>query len=177
MNHLLPFLILVVVALVMIGVLSALLSRGGGAGALPYVAADALLTAAERAFFGVLQQALAPDYHLFAKVRLADIIELPRGLPAKRRAAAFNRISAKHADFVACDPQTFRIVGVIELDDRSHRAPERQRRDQFMDAALAVASIPILRVAAQRSYSVSALRQQAEAAFHSRAFQTSTGNA
>jgi len=177
MNNPIYLAVLVVVALVVIGALSALLSRGGGTSDLPYVAADALLTPAERSFFGVLQQALAPNYHLFAKVRLADIIELQRGLPAKRRSAAFNRISAKHADFVACDPQTFRIVGVIELDDSSHRATKRQQRDQFMDSALAAASIPILRVAAQRSYSASTLRQQAEAAFHPDALQTSTGNA
>ena len=69
-----------------------------------YVAAEALLTPAERSFFLVLPQALTPDYHLFVKVRLADIIEVQRGLSAKRRFPAFNRISAKHADFVACDP-------------------------------------------------------------------------
>lgn len=139
---------------------------------LPYVAADSLLTPAERSFFGVLQQALAPDYHVFAKVRLADIIDLQRGLSGKRRYAAFNRISAKHADFVACDPQTFRVVGVIELDDSSHRVARRQQRDRFMDSALAAASIPILRVPAQRSYSSSALREQAPVIFHSYTLKT-----
>ena len=167
---------LAVLVVVVLGVFAALLSRRGGTSDLPYVAADSLLTPAERSFFGVLQQALAPNYHLFAKVRLADIIELERGLSGKRRYAAFNRISAKHADFVVCDPQTFRVVGVIELDDSSHRASKRQQRDQFMDSALAVASIPVFRVPAQRSYSVSTLREQAEAAFHLSAPQTSTGN-
>jgi hypothetical protein len=177
MNHLSYLAILVVVALLVFGALAALVARGGGTSDSPYVAADSLLTPAERSFFGVLQQALTPDYHLFAKVRLADIIELPRGLSGKRRYAAFNCISAKHADFVACDPQTFRIVGVIELDDGSHRAAKRQQRDQFMDSALAAASIPVLRVTAQRSYSAATLREQAEAAFRPNALRTSTGNA
>lgn len=177
MNNPLYLAVLVVVAFVILGALSALVSRGGGTIDLPYVAADSLLTPAERSFFGALHQALSPDYHLFAKVRLADIVELQRGLSGQRRYAAFNRISAKHADFVACDPQTFRIIGVIELDDSSHRAAKRQQRDQFMDSALAAASIPILRVTAQRSYSTSTLREQAEAAFHSNALQSSTGNA
>jgi hypothetical protein len=155
---------MVVVALGVLGALSALVSRRG-ASDFPYLATDSLLTPAERSFFGVLQRALSPDYHLFAKVRLADIIELQRDLSDKRRCAAFNRISAKHADFVVCDPQTFRIVGVIELDDRSHRASKRQVRDQFMDSALGAASIPVLRVPVQRSYSASTLREQADAAF------------
>lgn len=177
MNNLPYLLSLVVVAVVALGVLSALVSRNAGTRDLPYVAADALLTPAERSFFGVLQQALAPNYHIFAKVRLADIVEVQRGLSVKRRFAAFNRVSAKHADFVACDPQTFRIVGVIELDDRSHRATKRRQRDQFMDSALAAASIPILRIPAQSSYSASSLREQADAAFRPDALRTSTGNA
>lgn len=172
MNDLFIPIVLVVVVIVILYALSDFVSRGSGTSDLPYVAAGSLLTPAECSFFCVLQKALAPDYHIFAKVRLADIIELQRGLSARRRSAAFNRISAKHADFVACDPQTFRIVGVIELDDSSHRAAKRQQRDQFMDSALAAASVPILRVPAQRSYSPSTLREQAEAAFHPNTLQT-----
>jgi hypothetical protein len=85
-----------------------------------------------------------PDYHLFANLRSANIIELQRRLSGKRRYSAFNCISAKHAEFVACDPQTFRIVGVMDLDDSPHRAAKRQQRDQFMDSALSAASISIL---------------------------------
>lgn len=168
---------LAIIALVFLIALAAFLARILRGSDFPYVAADALLTPAERAFFAVLQRALAPDYHIFAKVRLADIIVVKAGLSNQRRCAAFNRISAKHADFVACDPRTFRIVGVIELDDSSHRAARRQQRDQFMDAALAAASVPILRVPAQRSYSTSTLREQTEAAFRFDALPTSTGKA
>ena len=132
---------------------------------LPYVAAPSLLTPAERAFFAVLRQAVGEDYYLFAKVRLGDILEVERGVSGKRRFAAFGRISSKHADFVACDPRTFEVRGVIELDDRSHRQRHRQERDQFFDAALAVADIPVLRVPVQRAYSLKELREQARAAF------------
>lgn len=158
---------LVVVILVVFGTLSAfVLAVGGGTRDFPYVASESLLTPAERSFFGVLQHALGLNYHLFAKVRLADIIEVQGGLSGKRRYAALNRINAKHADFVACDPKTFRVIGVIELDDASHRAPKRQQRDQFVDSALAAASIPVLRVTAQRTYSPAVLRQQVETAFY-----------
>lgn len=132
---------------------------------LPYVAVNSLLTPAERSFFVVLQRALADEYHLFAKVRLGDILQVERGIEGKRRYAAFGRISSKHADFVACDLRTFAVLGVIELDDRSHRRPDRQERDRFFDAAMAVAEIPVWRVPVQRSYSPAELRQQAREHF------------
>ena len=125
---------------------------------LPYVAAPALLTPAERAFFAVLRQVVGNDLLLFAKVRLGDILQIEEGVSGKRRFAAFGRISSKHADFVLCDARTFAVVGVVELDDRSHQRRDRQERDRFFDAALAKASIPVLRVPARRAYDARELR-------------------
>ncbi len=142
-------------ALLLLAAAAAVLRRGTD---LPYVAADALLTPAERAFFGVLRQAAGGDFVLFAKVRLGDILQVERGVAGKRRFAAFGRISSKHADFVLCDPRTFRVAVVIELDDRSHLRPARRQRDEFFDAALARAAVPLLRVPVARGYAVDALR-------------------
>ena len=132
---------------------------------LPYVPAHALLTPAERAFFLVLQRAVGEDYQLFAKVRLGDILQVKRGVEGKRRYAAFGQISSKHADFVACDPRTFEVVGVVELDDQSHERPERRRRDLFFDAAMDAAGVPVLRVPVQRTYPVKELREWVREAF------------
>jgi hypothetical protein len=125
-----------------------------------FEAAPALLTPAERSLFGVLKQALGSEYLLFAKVRLADIISPDKSLVRARRMAAFNRICAKHADFVLCDPATLRVIGIIELDDRSHSLPDRQQRDCFVDGALKAARIPVLRIAARKFYTPSEVRQQ-----------------
>ena len=132
---------------------------------LPYVPASALLSPAERAFFLVLRRAVAEDYELFAKVRLGDILQVKRGVEGKRRYVAFGQISSKHADFVACDPRTFEVVGVVELDDRSHDRPERQRRDAFFDAAMKVARVPVLRVPVRKAYSVKEVREWVREAF------------
>ena len=126
---------------------------------LPYVAAPALLTAAERHFFLVLRQAVAADFQLFAKVRLGDIIEVQNGVSGKLRFAAFGRIASKHADFVLCDPRSFATTLVIELDDRSHARRDRRERDQFFDAALKVAAVPVLRVPVRRAYSPDEIRR------------------
>ena len=132
---------------------------------LPYVAAKGLLSPAERAFFLVLQRAVGEEYQLFAKVRVGDILQVRPGVEGKRRFAAFGRISSKHADFVACDARTFAVVGVIELDDRSHEREDRRRRDEFFDAAMNVAGVPVLRVAARRAYDVKELREAVREAF------------
>lgn len=131
----------------------------------PYTAASALLSNAELSFFGVLREAVGSEYHLFAKVRLADIVNVQPTLSGKHYYRAFNRISAKHVDFVVCHPRTFRIIGVIELDDSSHRSSKCQQRDDVKNRALAAASIPILRVSVRRGYSRADLRQQVNAAF------------
>ncbi len=159
MNQHLFLLIAVVVGLLLVvAVLSALVGRRPSD--YPYEPYDSLLSPAEHSFSGVLQQALQGEFTPLAKVRLVDILQVQRGLSAQRRAAAFNRVSSKHADFVICASDTFRVIGVIELDDKSHRGESRQRRDQFLDAALAAAGIPVLHVPAQHSYSIQAVRNR-----------------
>lgn len=125
---------------------------------LPYTAARSALSSAERSFHGVLRQAVGSEYEIFAKMRLADVIEVEKGISARRRYSAFGRISAKHLDFVLCERGTFRIVGTIELDDSSHQREDRRQRDAFVDAALAAAGVPILRFPARRAYSAAEIR-------------------
>lgn len=157
-QHLLILVVLAVGLLVLVAALAGLLGRRPSG--YPYEPYNSLLSAAERSFFGVLQQALEREFTPLAKVRLADILRVQRGVSAQQRSAAFNRVVSKHADFVICASDTFRVIGVVELDDKSHRGEARQRRDQFLDAALAAAGIPILHVVAQRSYSIQDIRSR-----------------
>ena len=130
----------------------------GASGA--YEACESLSMEGERSFFGVLDQALAGEYRLFAKVRLADVVHPVQGPSRSGRQAAFNRISAKHVDFVLCVPASLRVVGVVELDDKSHRRLYRGLRDGLVDAALAGAGIPTIRVVARPTYSPVQLRDE-----------------
>ena len=130
-----------------------------------YEAIPALLTPAERSFFGVLQQALGSDHQIFAKVRLADIVRPIHNPSRSGRQIAFNRITGKHVDFVLCDSSRLSVVGVVELDDRTHERFERGVRDSLVDSALADAGIPVLRVSARQSYSPTQIREQVENLF------------
>jgi very-short-patch-repair endonuclease len=150
--------IAVVAALVFVGLLARIWANREPA--FPYVPVEALLTQAETAFFASLQLAVGEDFFLFSKVRLADIIEVRPGLSNKFRMRAFNRICGKHLDFVICDPDSFTVLGVIELDDKSHQQSNRRQRDAFIDKALSAAGIPILHMPAQKRYSAQKLRDQ-----------------
>lgn len=82
------------------------------------------------------------ELEIFPKVRLADIIEPPRN--DKNWQTAFNKIKAKHIDFVLCENQTFKPKLVIELDDKSNITEKRIQRDQFVDEALKSAHLQII---------------------------------
>jgi hypothetical protein len=118
------------------------------------------LSPAERSFFGVLQTAIASDYQIFAKVRLADIVNPIQNSSRSGWQSAFNRISGKHVDFVLCNSASLTVEAVIELDDSTHKRLERGIRDSFVDEILVNATIPVLRISAQQSYSPAQIREQ-----------------
>jgi hypothetical protein len=144
--------IVVVLAIVLLLILARALGRRlptlPSLPSLPYRRKDTLLTAAERSFYGVLQQATANDLDIFAKVRLIDLIWLPPGTHDRQR--HINRVMSKHVDFVLCDPRTSSPLLIIELDDSSHA--RRRDRDEFVDRVLEGARLPLLRVPAKHGY-------------------------
>lgn len=99
-------------------------------------------------------------HHLSFKVRLADVIQPAGELSRSDWQRAFNMISAKHVDFLLCRADDLRVVLVIELDDASHKKKARVRRDQFVEAALKSAEVPLLRVDARKGYALSDLREK-----------------
>lgn len=104
-----------------------------------------LLTPNEESFYQLLMPlAKKHGYLLLLKMRLADIVAIRSGTPDYM--SYFNRIKAKHTDFVLMDPETLQVLCGIELDDPSHDRPERIARDEFVDAVYQAAGIPLLHV-------------------------------
>lgn len=129
---------------------------------LPY-----LLSKAERSFYGALIQATEDTGLVFAKVRVADVLQPRRGGGRSDWQRAFNAISSKHFDFVICDPRDCAYLLAVELDDSSHASAKSQTRDRFLNAACESAELPLLRVPAQRAYSITGLRESIETALAS----------
>lgn len=110
---------------------------------LPYIKRR-FLSANEEFFFHELKKVTQKyEYELFCKVRIADLVELKKGLNKRQWAFYFGQIKAKHADFVICN-RNLQPVLIIELDDKSHDTSKGIKRDSFIDKVYKDANIPIL---------------------------------
>ncbi len=111
-----------------------------------YQQRDGLFTEAEASFFHKLEQDVAGEYRIFAKVRIADILTPQSGLSKSHWQRSFNQIGMKHFDFVLCDPRTLEVKAVLELDDSSHDTPKARRRDALVNEACASAGLKLVRI-------------------------------
>ncbi len=116
---------------------------------LPYRLKDNFLSPAELSFYHVLVSVLQGKLVVLAKVRLVDIFYVTQ---KQQNFSYFNRISQRHVDFLLCRPKTMVPVLAIELDDASHKRPDRQKRDAFVDAVFAAVGLPLWHVPARRAY-------------------------
>lgn len=108
---------------------------------------DALLTAAERSFFGVLQRAAGREYIICPKVNMADVFWT-------HQRGGRSRIDRKHIDFLLCCPDSMTPRLGIELDDSSHNRASAKKRDAVKDEVFADAGLPLLRVPVRMAYDV-----------------------
>lgn len=114
-----------------------------------YSLQESVLTKAELNFYRVLKEVVGEKYAVLVKVRLADLFSTRGG---EGYYSAFNKISAKHIDFLLADPQSFSPVLAIELDDRSHQNQNRKNRDEFVDQIFEKTGLKLLRVKAANKY-------------------------
>ena len=117
-----------------------------------------LLSKAEQTFYRILLQGLGDQYFILPKVRVADVLHPEKGLSKSVWQTCFNKISAKHFDFVMCSPNEFEIIAAIELDDSSHNRATRKKRDKFLNEACESANFPLIRIAVREIYAVQEIK-------------------
>jgi hypothetical protein len=122
---------------------------------LPYSKKTLFFSAAERSFYEILRR-ITPDHTVFANVQMGDVIAVSKESGAWH--SSHDRTQSKHLDFLICDA-TLAPVVAIEFDDSSHARADRKARDQFVDATLAAAEIPIVRIPVKRSYVIEDIRR------------------
>lgn len=127
-----------------------------------------LFTPAERSFLTVLDQAVSEKYRVFGKVRVADILNPAKGMNRKNWQIAFNKISAKHFDYILCSKDNLSVIAAIELDDKSHQSARAKTRDALLEVACNTAGLPLVRFQAKSGYQVQSVRSQIEAAINPR---------
>ncbi len=160
---LVPFLALIIAGIVVIAVkrVCALFSgrKRSGLQTVTAVVRRPILTANETAFFRTLQHAVGTRYLIFPQLSLQCILE-GHASNASAQVSFTNQIDRKRVDFVLVDPQDLRVHLAIEVDDRSHEADHRRRRDGLVASVLRQAGITLVRIPAAREYAVSTLRKQ-----------------
>lgn len=149
---------LILLAIVLLVVFAALAKKGGDTDEFSYEKNEPLFSPAERSFFGVLSQATKNNAVVLGKVRVADVLRPSKGMGRSNWQKAFNRISAKHFDYVICAPDTLSVLAVIELDDKSHSKGKRAERDRFLETACSGAGLSLHRFKASATYNISEVR-------------------
>lgn len=125
----------------------------------PYQKRDYLLTIAERKFYDVLSKiAEEQNYLVFAKVRLEDLLWLPKNTENRLKWRGYVR--SRHIDFVLCNKENIRPLLAIELDDSSHQREDRIERDERVDRILRDSGLPILHVRTQNFYNLNLLAKE-----------------
>lgn len=124
---------------------------------LPYRVREDFLSPAEISFFHVLSNVVQTRALIFPKVRLADIFFVSN---PHQNLSYFNQISAKHVDFLLCQPGSLKPVVGIELDDESHNRPSRQERDEFIEKVFEASSLPLIRYPVRHTYSMEEIGRQ-----------------
>jgi len=125
----------------------------------PYLKKDYLLTEAEKKFYFILSEMLGNDYLIFSKVRMADLLYLPKMSNSKYYHYQ-NKIQSKHVDFLICDKESIKPLLAIELDDSSHSELNRIARDMLVDKIFESAKLPILHIKVSGSYDKEKLLNQ-----------------
>lgn len=119
-----------------------------------------LFTAAERSFLGVLNQAVDDNTVILGKVRVADVIRPEKGLNKSDYQKAFNKISKKHFDFLACDKKEMSVVCAIELNDKSHQQENRKERDDFLTEACRSANLQLIQFDVKSAYNLQEIKEK-----------------
>lgn len=149
-------LLLVMVVLLLTAIATSRSNRKGQSKGkvLPYTQSSALFSPSEHSFLSVLEQAAGEHYRIFAKIRLADVLQPRKGLKGSAREKALDHIYSRHLDFILCDPNDLSIVCAIELDDPS----DQRRGDEFLLRACRAANLPLLQIIAKKTYALEELR-------------------
>jgi hypothetical protein len=121
----------------------------------PFSRRKHLLTKNELSFYEVLRSAMY-DYVVFAKVRLADLIDANER--HRHWQANFSRICAKHIDFVICNDDSKPVIA-IEVDDKSHERADRVARDSDVDRLFQAVGFPLIRMPMQTTYDFEQVRK------------------
>lgn len=148
-----PWVMLTAVALVVLLLVLILASRvrRRRRDSFPYRRQPTVLTPEEHSLFSALQYTVGDRVLLLTKPRVAEVLELRKGLRKRHAARAREQISMHSFDFVLCAPADSRPLVAVELLAANESAADRAR-DHFLDEACSAAGLGLLRIPQSDSY-------------------------
>jgi len=115
-----------------------------------------LLTKDEAAFYNLLKLTVEDRYLVLAQVPVWCLVDVHAKDP-KARAAFLNAIALRRVDFVLVHPGTLATQKIIELDDPSVPAAQKEARNNLIDSIFKEAGIALVRLQNPGSYTVPTL--------------------
>lgn len=126
----------------------------------PFEKHTQLFTPEERALFLVLQQALAGDFVVLGKLRVADILHPGRNADKTVLKPLLRQLSGRRFQFVLCHEADLSVAGVVQMEERGrHRKPQDAPLDPLIDVC-AQAGLPMVRIIASPYYEVGEIQQK-----------------
>ncbi len=115
---------------------------------LPYSKKNQFFSVAERSFYDALVEALGPEFMVFSKCRVIDLLEVD----IQKNFRAFNRIKFLRVGFVVVRKGNGEVACAIELGDEL--SDRFDKKNLFLDEVFAAAGLPLVRFDVQPVYSV-----------------------
>jgi hypothetical protein len=123
----------------------------------PFERKTTLFTTAEKNFQNLVEQAMGGKYRIINRVKLADIVNIRNGVSNRAGQTATNNANSKYLDFVICDRDSMRLLGVIDLVDTQGKG-YKIKKDWFVSGTLEAASIPHIRIKVKANYTIEEIR-------------------
>ena len=116
----------------------------------PYYRQRFLCSAGEWRFCRKLEEAVGDRFVVMMQVSVAALIRVP---PEEWKRWG-GPVAPMRFDFVLVERGSSFAAAAVELDDKTHRLPERIERDRFLEDACERAGVPLIRFKIARRYDV-----------------------
>lgn len=123
----------------------------------PFDKKNTIFTPAEKNFQNLVEQAMGSEYRVINRVKLSDVVAIRSGISNKAEQVAAKNAEKKYVDFVICDRDSMKLLGVIDLVDTQGKG-YKIKKDWFVSGVLEAAAIPHLRIKVKANYTVSEIR-------------------
>ena len=134
------------IIIILVVVILALMNEANGNSSLlkisntpKYIKKPSVMSRSESAFFFELQKQLPSDFHIFPKMRIADVLDIPNGHDYYRMR---NKALPKHIDFLISD-KYFKPIVAIEINGSSHNSFKQQQADRIKNEMFKDSGLPL----------------------------------